>query len=81
MATMQIKDLFDSIRDELRKMVRNGHTTERGLARRAGVSQSHVHNVLKGTRLLTPWVADRLLEAMDLSLRDVMVEAGGWPKR
>ena len=78
---MEIEDLFEAIRSELRKMVRNGQTTERGLARRAGVSQSHVHNVLKGTRLLTPSVADRLLGAMDLSVLDVMVEARGWPKR
>lgn len=78
---MEIEDLFEAIRSELRKMVRNGQTTERGLARRAGVSQSHVHNVLKGTRLLTPSVADRLLGAMDISLLDVMVEARGWPKR
>ena len=36
----------------LRDMVRNGELTERALARTTGVSQPHIHNVLKGKREL-----------------------------
>jgi len=59
----------------LRSQVHNGALTERGLARRAGLSQSHIHNVLKGRRVLTPTTADRILEALGLSLLDLLEAA------
>jgi transcriptional regulator with XRE-family HTH domain len=54
--------------------VRNGEVTVRGLALRAGVSQPHLHNVLSGRRALSPEVADLMLEALNLSLWDVLKE-------
>jgi hypothetical protein len=67
-----VADLFELLLDATRRRVRNGHVTERGLARRAGISQAHMHNVLKGARLLTPSTADRLLRALDLTVADLI---------
>lgn len=55
---------------ELRTHVRNGHLTEREMARLTGVSQPHIHNVLKGVRNLSPEIADRILKTFHLSVLD-----------
>ena len=36
--------------ENIRYRIRNGELTERGLARRTGISQPHLHNLLKGVR-------------------------------
>lgn len=56
--------------------LRNGEITIRSLALRAGISQPHLTNILRGRRALTPQTADQILEALDLSLRDLFDEAG-----
>lgn len=67
---------FAALRERLLETARhklsNGEFTERGLARSVGLSQPHVHNVLKGTRLLTSAVGDLLLSGLDISLLDVI---------
>lgn len=55
----------------VRNLVRNGEVTERGLARLTGVSQPHIHNVLKGVRSLTPEIGDLLLSKLKLDLLDL----------
>lgn len=55
----------------VRNLVRNGEVTERGLARLTGVSQPHIHNVLKGVRGLTPEIGDLLLAKLKLDLLDL----------
>ena len=67
---MLIEQILQGLREHLRREIRNGQLTERGLARRTGLSQAHIHNVLKGVRPLTPVVADRILTAMNLSVLD-----------
>ena len=52
----------------LKDRIRNGELTERGMARRVGISQPHIHNVLKGVRTLSPGVFDVILETLNLSL-------------
>ena len=52
--------------------MRNGDITERRLAKVVGVSQPHMHNVLKGARLLTPALADDILQQLRLSLLDLV---------
>jgi plasmid maintenance system antidote protein VapI len=52
--------------------IRNGDFTERGLARILGISQSQVHNVLKGARRLQPELADHLMAKLDVSLVDLL---------
>jgi hypothetical protein len=52
--------------------IRNGEFTERGLARILGVSQPHLHNVLKGARPLKPEFADCLLEHFEIGILDLV---------
>ena len=56
----------------LRRRLSNGEFTERGLGRMIGVSQPHVHNVLKGERILTPEIGDLMLGYLDASLLDLL---------
>ncbi|WP_321472263.1 hypothetical protein [uncultured Paludibaculum sp.] len=56
----------------VRYRLSNGEYTERSLARHIGVSQPHVHNVLKGVRGLSTEVGDALLRGLDFSLVDLI---------
>jgi hypothetical protein len=55
----------------LHGQLRNGGITERGLATKVGLSQSHIHNVLKGERDLSGEAADRIMEGMGLTVLDL----------
>jgi transcriptional regulator with XRE-family HTH domain len=57
---------------DIRERVRRGDLTERGLARLAGVSQPHIHNVLKGKRDLSIETADAILSALGIDLADLL---------
>jgi plasmid maintenance system antidote protein VapI len=64
-------------------LVRSGEATERGLARLTGVSQPHMHNVLKGKRLLSLEMADQVVAQLHLDLLD-FIEPGElleWQRR
>jgi hypothetical protein len=65
-------DLRSALMDTVRSRVRNGQVTERGLAKALGISQPHMHNVLKGTRSLSPELCDRVLAQMRLSTLDLV---------
>ena len=69
---MLFADVRDSLTAVLRARVRNGELTERGLARLVGVSQPHIHNVLKGVRALSPELSDQILQHLRLSLLDLI---------
>ena len=69
---MQFATLRQRLLATLRTRVRNGQLTERGLARSVGLSQPHIHNVLKGVRILSPDVADLILRELDLSILDLL---------
>ena len=56
----------------LRERVHSGEVTERSLARLTGVSQPHLHNVLKGKRLLSCAMADQILRRLHLDLLDLI---------
>jgi transcriptional regulator with XRE-family HTH domain len=56
----------------IRERVRRGDLTERGLARLSGVSQPHIHNVLKGKRDLSRDTADAILAALGIDLLDLL---------
>jgi transcriptional regulator with XRE-family HTH domain len=67
-----------TFRDAQRKLlaqvvdrIHNGELTERGFARRIGISQPHVHNVLKGVRNLSPEIFDSILKYFNMSLLDL----------
>ena len=51
--------------------IHNGELTERGFARLIGISQPHVHNVLKGVRKLSPEIFDSILKYFYMSLLDL----------
>ena len=69
---MDFHDLHFLLTDHLRERVRNGELTERGIARATGVSQPHIHNVLKGKRLLSTAMADEILRELRLDLLDLL---------
>ena len=69
---MTFHDLQQRLIEDLRQRVRSGDVTERGLARATGVSQPHMHNVLKGTRLLSVETADQILRNLDMDLLDLI---------
>jgi len=66
--------------DYLRDRIRSGEFTERNLARRTGVSQPHIHNVLKGKRALSPEMADVILHILEIDLLD-LIEPEEIPER
>lgn len=76
---MTFTGMLGRIAEELRWRVRNGEISERGLARLAGLSQPHVHNVLKGVRVLSPDSADRLLRALGLNAGDLLLNSSEPP--
>lgn len=58
----------------IQALVRNGELSERGMARITGVSQPHIHNVLKGVRLLSMDMADQILRRLRIDLMDLAIE-------
>ena len=69
---MNYTDAINCLLEELRRRVRSGETTERGLAQLAGVSQPHLHLVLKGKRQFSPAKADAILLHLGLDLLDLI---------
>lgn len=59
----------------LRERVANGELTERGIAKAAGISQPHIHNILKGTRIPSASLCDTLLVRFHISLEDLATGA------
>ena len=71
---MDFQTLQGRLLDSVVWRVQNGRLTERRLARMIGVSQSHMHNILKGIRKLSPAVADRILAILEISLLDLLAQ-------
>jgi hypothetical protein len=69
---MRFDDFQKMLVSSLRARVRNGEFTERGLAKAVGVSQPHIHNILKGVRILSPDIGDQILHRLNLSLFDLL---------
>jgi transcriptional regulator with XRE-family HTH domain len=69
---MTFHDLQQRLLEDLRQRVRGGSVTERSLARVTGVSQPHMHNVLKGIRVLSVERADEILRNLDMDLLDLI---------
>jgi transcriptional regulator with XRE-family HTH domain len=58
--------------ERLRLLIRNGEWTERRLARTVGLSQPHIHNLMKGTRQLTPAICDLLMLHLNIGIQDLV---------
>lgn len=69
---MSFHRVSEILLEYVRDAVRNGEFTERGLARRLGISQPHAHNVLKGVRPLTPELFDTVLKSFEMDLLDLL---------
>ena len=69
---MYLAEIQQALIDTALRRVRAGELTERGLARLCGVSQPHLHNVLKRIRALSTASADRLMRALNLSTEDLL---------
>ncbi|MGA2132731.1 MAG: helix-turn-helix transcriptional regulator [Bryobacteraceae bacterium] len=74
---MDFHRLQSRLLTEVRARVRNGEMTERGLARLAGLSQPHIHNVLKGARSLSLEASDRILRRLGVDMADLMANEAG----
>jgi len=80
---MNFQELRQRLIAELRERVRSGEVTERGLARMIGLSQPHMHNVLKGKRLFSLETTDEILRQLGLEVLD-LIEPGellDWSRR
>ncbi len=65
-------DLQQRLVTQLKARVRSGELTERGLARITGISQPHIHNVLKGKRTLSLELTDVILQILGVDLLDLI---------
>jgi transcriptional regulator with XRE-family HTH domain len=69
---MNFRDLQNRLAENLRERVRSGEITERSLARLTGVSQPHIHHVLKGKRLLSADMADQVMAHLRMDILDLV---------
>ena len=69
---MTFRDLHRQLASNLRARVRGGKITESGLARLTGVSQPHIHNVLKGKKVLSPKMADQIMSHLRMHVLDLI---------
>lgn len=67
-------DLQSRLRDLVARRISNGEFTERGFARRLGISQPQIHNVLKGARKLSPAMADLILSTLNMTVVDLLTD-------
>jgi hypothetical protein len=66
------RELQGRLIDIARSRVQAGELTERGLARMCGLSQPHMHNILKGIRSLSFGSADRMMRALEIQVPDLI---------
>lgn len=69
---MYFKVLQSRLIAHVHERVQCGELTERGLARMTGISQPHLHNMLKGARVLSPQMADLILRRLQITVLDLL---------
>ena len=69
---LYITELCQRLIELARQTVHSGAVSERALAKRSGISQPHLHNVIKGIRALSPDAADRLMRALNVTVPQVL---------
>jgi hypothetical protein len=74
---VRFEELYRLLIDTARQRVSSGEVTERGLARLCGLSQPHMHNVLKNLRSLSPESADRLMSVLDVNIATLIFRSTG----
>jgi len=68
-----LDDLRKRLMDLAKHRISSGLLTERGLAKKCGLSQPHMHNVLKGVRSVSVEAADQILIALDCDVTDLIL--------
>ena len=71
---MNFSDIHRRLARYALRRIQCGAISERALARRAGISQPHLHNILKGKRGFSFLSADMVMEALDLTVEDLLRE-------
>jgi transcriptional regulator with XRE-family HTH domain len=69
---MDFRELQIRLIAVLQSRLSNGELSERRMAHLTGISQPHIHNVLKGVRILSPRAADRILRSFQMTLLDLL---------
>jgi hypothetical protein len=69
---MTFQELQGRLIFSLRERIRSGDLTERGVARITGISQPHIHNVLKGKRYFSMETCDGILSHLHMDLLDLV---------
>jgi transcriptional regulator with XRE-family HTH domain len=69
---MDFLELERRFLEHLRFRVRSGELTERRIASLTGISQPHIHNVLRGKRSLSWETADVILHVLRIDLLDLL---------
>jgi len=77
---MDFEQLHGRLVHHLQRRVKSGEITERGLSRLTGVSQPHIHNVLKGKRVLSLSRADGILRQLHLDILDLLEPHELWER-
>ncbi|HUA61785.1 MAG TPA: XRE family transcriptional regulator [Verrucomicrobiae bacterium] len=83
MYILDFEVLHSRVVQHLQDIVRNGVVTERGLSRMTGLSQPHIHQVLKGTKFLSMASANHVLRSLQTDLVDFLEpeDIEEWRKR
>jgi transcriptional regulator with XRE-family HTH domain len=71
---MTFHELQQRLLRELQRRVRSGAATERSLAHSSGISQPHLHNVLKGKRILSMKKADQVCRHLQIDVLHLIDE-------
>jgi transcriptional regulator with XRE-family HTH domain len=71
---MRFEQIQTRLLSRIRQLIHNGEITERGFARVSGISQPHIHKVLKGARTLSTERFDFLLKSLHCSVLDLFQE-------
>ena len=69
---MDFKELQIRLVILLKTRLGAGELSERRMAHLTGISQPHIHNVLKGVRILSPRAADQILRSFRLTVLDLL---------
>jgi hypothetical protein len=74
---VNFRGLQFSLLELVRRKIRNGVVTERGLARLSGLSQPHIHNTLGNIRTLSIESTDRIMTALNITVGDLLGAPAG----
>ena len=72
MIVVTFAHMQQNLLEVIRQRVTNGEITESQLARMVGMSQPHIHNVLKGARKLSTELADAMMARLRMDSKELI---------